>query len=112
MNSFKMIKKDLLFISGENILSIINVNQHNLVRTINSPDSGKIYSFCILNENNLLTRGSKGRIKHWRFEGDDLKLISTKEIAHDKTIYTLLKLKDGNILSGTEEIKIWNFINK
>ena len=37
-----MMSKDLLLITGENELSIINVNARNLVRTIAVPDTGWI----------------------------------------------------------------------
>ena len=106
-NCFNMITKDLLLILGYFELSIININEHNLIRTINVPNSGSIWSSCILNKNNILTGDNEGNIKHWRIEGDNLKLISTKEKAHVNSVTTLLKLEDGHILSGSEEIKIW-----
>ena len=94
---------------GEDKLYIINVNQYNLIKIINAPGSSNIYVSCILNNNIFLTADVNKNIKQWRIEGNDLKLISTKENAHDVSIYSLIKLRDGHILSGSEygEIKIW-----
>ena len=48
-------------------------------------------------------------IKQWRLEGDNLKLISLKNNAHNSEVYALLKLRNGYILSGSKagDIKIW-----
>ena len=40
----------------------------------------------------LLTGDSNKRILIWKIEGDNLRLISKKENAHDNSIFTLLKL--------------------
>ena len=42
-------------------------------------------------------------------EGDNLKLLSIKENVHSTGVFTLLKLGNEQILSGSEngEIKIW-----
>ena len=52
---FIMIKKDLLLIPGENQISIINTNHHNLVRKIEVAGSSWICGVCMLNKNMLLT---------------------------------------------------------
>ena len=46
-----MIKNDLLLIPGNNQISIINTNQHNLVRKIEVPGSSMICGICMLNRN-------------------------------------------------------------
>ena len=104
-----MLTKDLLLSTGRDKLYIINVNQHNIIRIINAPGPIYIMVSCILNNNTLLTGDSKGNIKQWKIEGDNLNLISTKENAHDNGIMSLIKLEDGSILSGSGfgEIKIW-----
>ena len=108
-NCFFMIANNLLLIAGIKTLYIINFDQHYLIREINVPDSGSIYSSCMINKNNFLTGDKNNNIKLWRIEDGNLKLISTKENAHDNSIGTLLKLRDGHILSGSisGEIKIW-----
>ena len=104
-----MISEDLLLILGEDKLSIINVNQYNLIKRIIVPGSNYIAVSCILNKNIFLTGDDNKNIKQWRIEGNNLELVSTKENAHDKFISTLIKLRDRHILSGSSngEIKIW-----
>ena len=103
-----MMTKDLLLITGENEISIINVNNYKL-RIINVPEAGFIYGVCILNQNMLLTGDESKIIRQWRIEGDNLILISKKEKAHDDSIYGLLNLGNGHIASCSDDetIKIW-----
>ena len=107
---FTMISKDLLTAgsSGGKIL-IINVNSHNIIRTINTSGSSYINTICMINENQLLTGDDNHKIKQWKIEGDNLILISTKENAHNNNIYTILKIGDNHILTGDHsgEEKIW-----
>ena len=104
-----MIKKDLLLIPGENQISIINTNQHNLVRKIEVPGSSWIYGVCMLNKNMLLTGDCSYTLRQWKIEGDNLILVSKKEKAHDDYIYVLLNMGNGFIASGSGDkaIKIW-----
>ena len=108
-----MISNDLLLVAGNSVISIINVNSHSLIRTIDVPDSNYIYSVCFLNKNMILTSDYNKRIIQWKIENDNLKLISIKENAHDKWINTLLKLGNGLILSGSddESVKIWQIFS-
>ena len=104
-----MITKDFLLLIESEELIIINVNTHKVLRKIKVPDSGNIYASCMLNKYNFIFGDFKNNIQHWRIEDDNLKLISIKKNAHDGTIYALLLLRDGHILSGDSkgEIKIW-----
>jgi hypothetical protein len=104
-----MITKDFLLLIEFEELIIINVNTHKVLRKIKVPDSGNIYASCMLNKYNFIFGDFKKNIQHWRIEDDNLKLISIKKTAHDGTIYALLLLRDGHILSGDSkgEIKIW-----
>ena len=108
-DSLLMISKDLLLITGENMISIINVNSYNLIKTINVDNSGYIFAACMLNKDMILTADQNNRIIQWKIEDDNLKLISIKENAHDDRIYTLSKLSNGLILSGSYDnsVKIW-----
>ena len=103
-----MISKDLLLITGENKISIINVNSYNLIKTINVDNSGWIAA-CMLNKDMILTWDQNKRIIQWKIENDNLKLISIKENAHDDNIYTISKLGNDLILSGSydKSVKIW-----
>ena len=79
-----MISKNLLFISGQNNISIININYYELIREIKMPNSGWIFRACMLNKNILFTGYGEGIIREWKIEKDNLILISKKENAHNK----------------------------
>ena len=104
-----MITKDILFIGGENKISLVNVNQHNLIRVIDVPGSSWISAICMLNKNKLLTGDYNEIIREWKIEGDNLILISKKEKAHSADISALLNIGDGHIASGSKDftINIW-----
>ena len=104
-----MIKKDLLFVPGENQISIINTNQHNLVRKIEVPGSNLIRGVCMINKNILFTGDNSKVLRQWKIEGDNLILVSKKENAHDENINVLLNLGNGFMASGSSDnsIKIW-----
>ena len=106
---FIMISKDLLFISGENKISIININYYEIIREIEVPNSGWIYGVCTLNKNILFTGDSEGIIKEWKIKEDNLILISKKENAHKNWILSLFNIGNGHIASGSADnsIKIW-----
>ena len=103
-----MISKDLLLITGKNKISIINVNSYDLIKRINVDNSGWIIA-CILNKDMILTGDQNRRISQWKIDNSHLKLIYKKENAHDDKIYTLSKLGNGLILSGSDDksVKIW-----
>ena len=50
LSPFIMISKDLLFISGQNKISIININYYELIREIEIHNSGWIYGAYMLNK--------------------------------------------------------------
>ena len=104
-----MMTKDVLLVTGYNELSIININLHNIIRTIDVSGSSWIYCACMLNENILLTGDEKKRIIQWKIEGDNLQLIFKKENAHEDDINTLSKIGNGLIISGSFDkfVKIW-----
>ena len=104
-----MIKKDLLLIPGCNQISIINTNQHDLVRKIEVLGSGWICGVYMVNKNMLLTGDESKVLRQWKIEGDNLILVSKKEKEHDGTINVLLNIGNGYIASGSNDkvIKIW-----
>ena len=104
-----MITKDLLLITGYNIISIININNYKLLRIIDVPGAWFIKAVCMLNQNMLLTGDQSNIIRQWRIEDDNLILVSKKENAHDNSIRVLLNLGNGHIASGSwdKTIKIW-----
>ena len=108
-DSLLMISKDLLLITGNNELSIVNVNSYNLINKIKIENSGWILAACMLNKDMILTADYNKSIIQWKIEKDNLKLISKIENAHDDRIFTLSKLYNGLILTGSADcsIKIW-----
>ena len=106
---FIMISKELLLIPGINKISIININEYNIIKIIDVPNSNSIIGVCMLNENILFTGDENGIIKQWKIEEDNLILISQKENSHNGKIYTLINIGDGHIASGSDDqlIKIW-----
>ena len=106
-----MITKDLLLVSGKGEFFSINVNHHEVIRKINDPDSD-FFSCLHLNGNMILIGDYKGRIKQWKIEGDNVKLISTKENAQDRCVSSLMKFGKGFILSSSFEnggVTIWQW---
>ena len=77
--------------------------------TVKVDNSSWIRVACMLNKDMVLTGDQNKRIIQWKIENDNLKLISKKENAHDNNIYTLSKLGNGLILSGSYDnsVKIW-----
>ena len=106
---FIMISKELLLIPGINKISIININEYELIRIIYVINSKEIAGTCILNENILLTGDENGIIREWKIEEDNLNLISIKENAHTDFIWSIIKIGDGHFASGSfdKSIKIW-----
>ena len=66
-----MITKDSLVIGGYNKISIININEYNLVREIDIPKSN-IFGFCGITENIFLTGDNNGTIIQWAIEGNNI----------------------------------------
>ena len=106
---FIMISKNLLFIPGNNKITMININYYELIREIEIPNSGFIFGVCMLNKNLLFTGDEKGMIREYKIEENNLILISKKEKAHRSYIFTLLNLGNGHLVSGSIDklIKIW-----
>ena len=108
-DSLLMMTKDLLLATGDSKLTIININSHSVIRSIDSSGSSYICSACLINDNMILTCDNNHKIIQWKIEGDNLILISKKENAHDTYIYTIKKLGNGLIMSGDGSgvVKIW-----
>ena len=108
-DSLLMMSNDLLLAAGENKLTIININSHSIVRSIDISGSSWIYSACLLTDDIILTADCNHRIIQWRIQHDNLELISKKEGAHDSLIFVLKKIGNGLIMSGdyNGEVKIW-----
>ena len=95
LSPFIMLSKNLLFISGYNKISIIDINIYKLIREKEVPNSGWINRACMINKNIILTRDEKAIIRKWKIEEDNLILISTKEKTNNDWINTLLNIGNG-----------------
>ena len=105
---FNLIGKNLLIIGGFDEISIINVNKYKLIRKIRVPNSDWIYGFCKIKKNIFFIGDHNGEIYQWEIKGDNLTLISKKNI-HKDAVVTLIKIRNGHIASGSSDmsIKIW-----
>ena len=66
-----MLTKDLLVIGGHNKISIININEYNLVRENDIPKQN-IFGFCRKTENIFLTGDNNGTKIQWSIEGNNI----------------------------------------
>jgi len=100
-----MMTNDLLLAAGNNKLTIINVNSHSVIRSIDVSESSSIYAACLITNDMILTCDYK--IIQWKIDGDNLRLIGKKE--NDTNINTIKKIGNGLIMSGdgNGEVKIW-----
>ena len=111
--AFNMITKDLLVVGGLNKIFIININNYTLDREIEIINTS-IFGFCMIDENIFITGDNNGTIIQWKIEGTNIIMISKKEKAHSDSIYSLIKMENGLLASGScdKSIKIWNNFNK
>ena len=109
LGPFNIVTKNLLIIGGKNILFMIDTNLYQLIRSINIINSGCIYGFCLLNENEFLTGDSKGIIRQWKIEGDNIKEVCKKDKCHKGPIFAIVNIGNGLIASCSydQSIKIW-----
>ena len=108
-DSLLMMTNDLLLAAGGDKLTIINVNSHSVIRSIDVSGSSSILAACLITNDMILTCDHNHKIIQWKIEGDNLRLIGKKENAHDTSIYTIKKIGSGLIMSGDNngEVKIW-----
>ena len=108
-NSLLMLTKELLLICRYNKITIMNVYTYNIVRSIDVPDSDWISSVIRFNKDQIVTADENKRIILWKIEGDNLRMITKNDKAHDGCIFSLTKLPNGTILTGGLDCsaKIW-----
>ena len=108
-NSLLMLTKELLLICRYNKITVMNVYTYNIVRSIDVPDSDWISSVIRFNKDQIVTADENKRIILWKIEGDNLRMITKNDKAHDCCIFSLTKLPNGTILTGGLDCsaKIW-----
>ena len=87
----------------DNIISIINIIEYELIREIKVLNSSLINGSCMLNENIIITGDFDSNIREWKIERDNLILISKKDKAHNNCINTLINMENGYIASGSDD---------
>ena len=103
------ISEELLLVPGLNMIHIINLNLYLKVNSIDIKASGMIYGVCMLNSNMFITSNEFGKIDICKIDKDNnIKLVYEDQI-HEKTIFVVLKLKNGHFATASEDntIKIW-----
>ena len=108
-NSLLMLTKELLLICRYNKITVMNVYTYNIVRSIDVPNSDWISSVIRFNKDQIVTADENKRIILWKIEGDNLRMITKNDKAHDGCIFSLTKLPNGTILTGGLDCsaKIW-----
>ncbi len=102
-----MISKDLLLIPGENIITLININEYILLSIIEVPGASWLLGVCMLSENMIVMGSYLKAIYQWKIEGNNLIVISKKENAHNGNISYLIKLDNGYIASASDDSSIY-----
>ena len=101
MNNIKKLLNDIIIVGGKKFIYLIN--NYELINKIEI--NSECYSICYLNDGSILTGDKKGYIKKWNLNNYELKLIEENKV-HDNSILVISQLKDGLLLSGSEDTKI------
>jgi len=105
--SFCKMNEEILLYGSKSLIYIFDIINYELIKIINSK---KIFtSLYKLSENMILMGTNDGCIIQYKFCEKDLKIISFKKFAHKGPIKCLYYLKNGYILSGSEDcsFKVW-----
>ena len=105
-----MISKIFLLVGVKNSILIFDVNQHRQIKEIKCDNSDYVSCFLKIDENTLLSGNSKGQLKQWIINEDNLILENTKGNTHDGTINMIINNSEGHIItcSSDNNIKVWN----
>ena len=68
-----------LLVGADNAILILDVNQHQQIKEIESRNSSFVTCFLKLDEKSLLSVDYMGNIKQWRIENDNLILVKEKK---------------------------------
>ena len=104
-----MISKIFLLVGVKNSILIFDVNQHRQIKEIKCDNSDFISSFFKLDERTLLSGDSKGQLRQWIINEDNLILENTKEKAHNGIINMIINNSESLIItcSGDNTINVW-----
>ena len=100
-DSLYMISKIYLVLCCINKIILIDIKKIQKFKEIEVNGFNNICSFCIIDEFNILSGDFQGTIKQWKYDDNyNLSLITKKEKSHDNRILSLIKLKNGSIVSS------------
>ena len=104
-NLLCMMNERYLCVGGRDKITIIDINQKNIIREIE--DKGVHYCLYKLNDNILLSGNDCG-ITQWKISQNNLTLLYKKENAHQSSIIKIIRF-DKYIISCSydKSIKIW-----
>ena len=99
VDNLYMISKVFLLVGVKNSILIFDVNQHRQIKEIKCDNSDFISSFLKLDEKTLLSGDSKGQVKQWIINEDNLILENTKEKAHNGQVNMIINNSGGLIIT-------------
>ena len=104
-----MLSKIYLLVGTKGSILIFDINQHRQIKEIKLDNSDWINSFLKIDESTLLSVDSRGKIRQWIINDDNLILECVKEKAHEGCIYMIRRNQDGLLItcSGDNSIKVW-----
>ena len=104
-----MISKIFLLVGVKNSILIFDINQHRQIKEIKCDNSDFISSFFKLDERTLLSGDSKGQLRQWIINEDNLILENTKEKAHNGRINMIINNSESLIItcSNDKTINVW-----
>jgi len=102
LNSFVLINNNILLYGSTNIFYMFDVNEYKLISSVNV-NNEKFLSLYPLTENMILCGSDKGKISQYKYENNELKLISVKNNVHSKIIRGLYYMKNGYVVSGSDD---------
>ena len=105
---FCMLNEKTLYVSGEEIIYLVDVNNYSI---LNSIKCGSNMSSILKLSNDIIITGDQNYLYQWKFEENNLNLIYTKKNCHLTWIRGIIKLHDGNLVTCSDDktIKIWEY---
>ena len=105
-NLLCMINERCLCVGGANKITLIDVNNKNIIKEIE--ETGAHICLCKLNDNILLTGTNNGDIIQWKINENNLIFVCKKEKAHKTYIREIIRY-NNYVLSCSEDysIKVW-----
>jgi len=104
---FCKINENILLYGSDEKIYIFDINKYNLIKRINVNETD--ISLIKLSENMILSGSSEGNIIQYKFNNNNLEIISYKNEAHNSRIFWIYVMKNEIFLSGGYDdlFKVW-----